>query len=155
MIYWMTGQPGAGKTTLAKLLIEHLHANQITCKKCTRKVFHIDGDDLRELTLNKDYSRAGRLDNVKGAQKIAHYLHNQGYTVVVSLVSPYREQREELKTMVADGIKEFYIVSNELRGREHFHVQDYEPPVDNFILIDTTQDTEAESLQKILDNVNG
>lgn len=155
MIYWMTGQPAAGKTTLSKLLVKHLQNIQQSSSGALAKVFHVDGDDLRALTLNQNYSKQGRLDNVNTAQKIAHYLHNEGHTVVVSLVSPYLQQREELKTVVANGIKEFYIVSNELRGREQYHVQDYEPPVDNFILIETTSDTEAESLQKILDNVNG
>jgi adenylylsulfate kinase-like enzyme len=153
MIYWMTGQPGAGKTTLSKLLVEHLQNIQQSSSGALAKVFHLDGDNLRALTLNQNYSKQVRLNNVNTAQKIAHYLHNEGHTVVVSLVSPYLQQREELKTMIANGIKEFYIVSNELRGREQFHVQDYEPPVDNFILIDTTQDTEDQSLNKMLEHL--
>ncbi len=147
MIYWFTGQPGYGKTTLANLVISKLE------QTLQQKVFHVDGDDLRDLTLNKDYSKAGRLDNVRGAQKIAQYLHNQGHTVVVSLVSPYLSQREELKTMLGEGIQEFYITCSQVRGRESFHVEDYEPPVDNFVLIDTTEDTEGESLNKILEHI--
>ena len=53
MIYWFTGQPGHGKTTLAKALIAHLRAQGT-------EPFHVDGDDLRALTANADYSRAGR-----------------------------------------------------------------------------------------------
>ena len=52
--------------------------------------FHVDGDDLRALTSNADYSRAGREANIRRAQTIAHYLHNQDRVVVVSLVAPYR-----------------------------------------------------------------
>jgi dephospho-CoA kinase len=44
MIYWLTGQPGHGKTTLAKLFKEHLEVNYKHKKK-----MHIDGDDLREI----------------------------------------------------------------------------------------------------------
>ena len=44
MIYWLTGQPGAGKTVLAKKLYDE-----------TFMSYHIDGDDLRELTKNKNY----------------------------------------------------------------------------------------------------
>ena len=52
MIYWFTGQPGAGKTVLGK----KLHSFLKTEKRNWRKsVFHVDGDDLRELTINKDY----------------------------------------------------------------------------------------------------
>ena len=83
MIYWFTGQPSHGKTVLAGMLVaEH--------QKLGKKLFHVDGDNLRALTLNKDFSEQGRIDNVRGAQKIAHYLHNEGYDVVVSLVSPFR-----------------------------------------------------------------
>ena len=97
-----------------------------------KKIFHVDGDNLRALTLNKDYSEQGRIDNVRGAQKIAHYLHNEGYDVVVSLVSPYRWQREELKTAVGEGIKEFYINTTEPRERDQFRVENYEVPLENF-----------------------
>ena len=90
MIYWFTGQPGHGKTTLAKALIAHLQGQGI-------EPFHVDGDDLRALTSNADYSRAGREANIRRAQTIAHYLHNQEPVVVVSLVAPYRELREEFK----------------------------------------------------------
>ena len=76
MFYWFTGQSGHGKTTLAKALIAHLRAQGI-------EHFHVDGDDLRALTANADYSRAGREANIRRAQTIAHYLQNQGRTVVV------------------------------------------------------------------------
>ena len=144
MIYWFTGQPSHGKTVLAKMLKEYF---------TNEKVFHIDGDDLRALTLNQDYSKQGRLDNVRGAQKIAQYLHNEGYTVVVSLVSPYIEQRELLKSALKENIMEFYIHTTELRERDCYKVADYQKPLKKFIDIDTTIDTPIESLQKILKNV--
>ena len=54
MIYWFTGQPAHGKTVLGK----KLHSFLKTQKRNWRKdVFHLDGDDLRELTINKDYSQ--------------------------------------------------------------------------------------------------
>ena len=87
MIYWFTGQPCSGKTVLANMLKE----------KYLPHAYRIDGDEMRELFTNKDYSIKGRITNVDAAQKIAHYLHNQGKDVIVSLVSPYLDQREELK----------------------------------------------------------
>jgi len=143
MIYWFTGQPSHGKTILATMLKEVI--------KEEGKVFHIDGDDLRYLTFNKDYTKQGRLDNVRGAQKIAHYLHNEGYTVVVSLVSPYREQREQLKTFLGDEITELYVHASEPRERDCYRVEDYEKPLENFIDIDTTFDTPEQSLKKIIE----
>lgn len=146
MIYWFTGQPAHGKTTIANLLVNYLRLNGVS-------VFHVDGDHLRDLTLNKDYSRTGRLDNVRGAQKISHYLHNEGYTVVVSLVSPYRNQREELKTMIGDDIVEFYVTTDLPRERDHFKVEDYESPLDTFVLIDTTVDNPEESLLEVIEHL--
>ena len=67
MIYWFTGQPGSGKTVLADLLKE----------KWLTHAYRIDGDEMRALFQNKDYSIKGRIANIDAAQKIAHYLHNQ------------------------------------------------------------------------------
>jgi len=142
MIYWFTGQPGHGKTTLALALIEHLQAQGV-------EPFHVDGDDLRALTSNADYSRGGREANIRRAQTIAHYLHNQGQTVVVSLVAPYRAIREELKA--ATEVVEVYVHTTEARGREEKHAKDYEAPVANFIDIDTTGTTIEESLRQLLE----
>ena len=50
MIYWFTGQPGAGKTTLGKKLHSFLKTEK---RNWRRDVFHLDGDDLRELTTTK------------------------------------------------------------------------------------------------------
>lgn len=141
-VYWFTGQPSHGKTVLANLLIDELEKEH--------EVFHVDGDDLRALTLNKDFSEQGRIDNVRGAQKIAHYLYNEGYTVVVSLVSPYRWQREELKTMLGADLIELYVHTDSPRERDHFSVKDYEAPLERFIDVDTTEDTPEESIDKIL-----
>lgn len=129
MIYWFTGQPGHGKTTLAKTLISHLKDQGI-------EPFHVDGDDLRALTSNADYSRAGREANIRRAQTIAHYLHNQQRVVVVSLVAPYRELREDFKAITS--LVEIYVHTSETRGREAKHANDYEPPLVNFIDVDTT-----------------
>ena len=144
MIYWFTGQPGHGKTTLALALIEHLRAQGV-------EPFHVDGDDLRALTANADYSRAGREANIRRAQTIAHYLQNQGRTVVVSLVAPYRDIREEFKAR-AD-VTEVYVHTTEQRGREEKHAKDYEAPLVNFIEIDTTGRSEVESLKELLDQL--
>ena len=142
MIYWFIGQPCAGKTTLADLL-----------KKEKPGAFRIDGDDMRELFSNKDYSAKGRIDNVGTAQRIAHYLHNQGRDVIVSLVSPYVDQREEFKTLLGDNIKEIYVHTTEPRERDHFKAIAYTPPLENYIDIDTTKDSINESFEKILNEI--
>ena len=143
MIYWFTGQPCAGKTTLAKMLEEHL----------PKSIYMIDGDDMRELFSNKDYSIKGRVENISTAQRIAHYLHNQGKDVIVALVSPYIDQREDFKKLLGNNIKEIYVHTSETRQRDHFKSSAYIAPQNNFIDIDTTKDTPEESLKKILDEI--
>ena len=142
MIYWFTGQPSAGKTTLANLL-----------KKIIPSAYQIDGDDMRELFSNKDYSIKGRVDNVATAQRIAHYLHNQGKTVIVSLVSPYIDQREDFKLLIGDNIKEIYVHTTEKRERDHFAAEAYIPPYENYVDINTTFDSPEQSFEKLVDEI--
>lgn len=141
MIYWFTGQPGAGKTSIGKVLID----------KLTPNTFHVDGDDLREIFNNKDYSETGRRKNIELAQHITHFLHNKGINVVVSLVSPYRDQREEFKQKIGDDIIEIYVHTENLRGREDFHVKNYEEPLENFLDMDTSDVLIQNCVEKILE----
>ena len=110
----------------------------------------IDGDDLRELTTNKDYSINGRVNNVNTAQKIAHYLHNQGKDVIVSLVSPYIDQREDFKKLIGlENMVEFYVHTSEERERDHFKAIAYTFPISDYVDIDTTHDTPEQSFEII------
>jgi adenylylsulfate kinase len=140
MIYWLTGQPGSGKTTLAKAIIK---------ERFFRDWFHIDGDDIRELFENKDYSKEGRMKNVLLAQQLAQYLHSKGKDVIVSLVSPYKEQRESFKEKMGDMLQEVYVHTSELRGRENFFVEDYEPPTENYTDICTDNILVDECINKL------
>ena len=88
MIYWFTGQPGAGKTTLARQLKDYLFPNNTII---------VDGDDIRDIFQNKDYSETGRRKNIEKAQDISLFLNSKGFDVIVSLVSPYKDQRDEFK----------------------------------------------------------
>ena len=139
MIYWFTGQPAHGKTVLANML-----------KEALPKAYRIDGDDMRELFANKDYTIKGRIENVGTAQRIAHYLHNQGHDVIVSLVAPYIDQREDFKKLMGDNLTEIYVHTSEPRERDHFKAIAYVAPQENFIDIDTTVDDPFDSFTKLL-----
>ena len=146
MIYWFTGQPGSGKTVLANLLKE----------KYLPHAYRIDGDEMRELFKNKDYSMKGRIANIDAAQKISHYLHNQGKDVIVSLVSPYLDQREEFKDIMEWQLQEIFVhynIEEIRRGREEYHVMDFQKPIFDYLDINTTFDSPKESLKKILNYV--
>ena len=139
MIYWFTGQPGAGKTTLAKHLVNYFE---------NINVIHIDGDDLRDIFQNKDYSEVGRRKNIERAQDIGRFMSEKGFNIIVSLVSPYKDQREDFKNR--EDVIEVYVHTTEDRGRNQFHVENYEPPTENFIDLDTTDKTEVDSYYEIL-----
>ena len=151
MVYWFIGQPSHGKTVLGKKLHSFLKTEQ---RNWRRDVFHLDGDHLRELTVNKDYSEQGRINNIRNAQMIVEYLHNNGCDVVVSLVAPYRWLREEFKERIGySNFQEFYVHTSEPRERDHFRVEDFEPPIVEFIDIDTTKDSPDQSFSKIINHL--
>tara|TARA_R100000005_G_C4946295_1_gene168688 strand:- start:148 stop:588 length:441 start_codon:yes stop_codon:yes gene_type:complete len=146
MIIWFTGQPGAGKTTMAtKLYKRYSEALQL------ENIIHLDGDDLRAVMQNKDYSEKGRRQNIQFAMDMARVLHDKGYTVICSFVSPYRDMREKLKKSCE--VKEFYLQTTQVRGREDYFVENYQPPKKNFTYINTNN-SEEETFNEIL-NVCG
>ncbi len=140
-IYWFTGQPGAGKTTLAKVIYHSIldHSSE---------AIHVDGDDIRIMFNNTDYTNYGRERNVERAHDIAYFMSKKGFDVVVSMVSPFRNQRNRFKEN--PNFIEIYVHTKDKRGREHFHVVDYEKPLENFVDVDTTNKTENESITDLI-----
>jgi adenylylsulfate kinase-like enzyme len=141
MIYWFTGQPGAGKTTLALALKKELAARG-------HVTVHLDGDLLRIVTANQDFSTAGRMKNIRAAQVLAAKIHKDGAWVVASFVSPFRAQREEFKEH--GNVVEIYVHTTEKRGREKYFAEAYEPPLENFLAMDTTNVSVDECVRRIL-----
>ena len=144
-IIWLTGQPGSGKTTLSNKIKETLSLdNQFS----NTEIIQIDGDDLRILTENQDYSKDGRFANIRLGQNLALFCQNKGFLVIVSLVAPYIELREEFKNRT--NVFEVYLHTTEIRGRENFFSKDYTKPIKDFISIDTTYKKIGESADEIL-----
>lgn len=135
MILVLFGQPGSGKTTLAK---------QFTTFK------NIDGDELRELFNNKDYSREGRIKNLNRASDIAHYLNRHDNNIVLSLVYPYKEARDYLRSLDPE-VKFVYLYYGEERGRKKFHVEDFELDLlqESVCTLNTSELSEEECIKQI------
>ena len=143
MIVWLTGQPGSGKTTLANSIIEALKNENVDLK-----IINLDGDDLRSINKNKDYSKEGRIRNISTAISIIRFLANKNYVCVVSIVAPYRFLRDELKEEFS--FLEVYLHTQDIRGREHFFAKDYEIPLGEHLSIDTGKLSIEESRDEIL-----
>jgi len=146
MIIILTGQPNSGKTTLALELIHQLHETRKDVTAVT-----IDGDTLRAVTRNVDYSKTGRRKNVLTANNLAINSDTTNDYTVVALVSPFRDLRESLKDNNKHVVKEVYLHSNRLR--EGKMVEYYEPPLTNYLDIDTDKHTIEESIKLILDYI--
>jgi adenylylsulfate kinase-like enzyme len=144
MIYLFTGQPGSGKTTLGKKLQIWLQTDK---KNWRKSVFHIDGDQLRELFPNQDYSKEGRYKNINKAFDIAKFLDASGNDVVISLVSPYKKLREEFKSQCK--VQEIYCHTKKIRGREDKFALDYEPPAEFYVDLDTSESPD-DTFKKLL-----
>jgi adenylylsulfate kinase-like enzyme len=143
MIIVLFGQPHSGKSTIANEIL-----------KQTTTYVNIDGDKLRELFVNKDYSKEGRIKNLNRASDIAHYLNSTGKNVILSLVYPYKEARDYLRSLNND-VCWVHLTYKGERGRESYHVKDFEPPLDeNVLQIDTSSLSLSSCLQTINSYVN-
>ena len=141
MIYLFIGQPGTGKTEMAGRLIE----------KLGRQTIWIDGDDLREIFPNTDYSYSGRIRNIEKSFTIARFMSKKGYSVVISMVCPYRAIREDLKAN--NDVIEVLFNRPHFSGKEKFHVDSFEFPVNNYKTF-INGDNPEECLEELISILN-
>jgi adenylylsulfate kinase-like enzyme len=120
-LYWFTGQPGAGKTSLAQIL-----KIKLQLQNPHKKIVILDGDEIRDLFNNKDYSKLGRMHNVDLVKKCCRFLVKNDIITIVCMVSPFAKQRAEIVKEL-DGV-EIFVECIEERGREEYHVDYYEQP---------------------------
>ena len=96
-VIWLTGLSGSGKSTIANALEKKLFSLGM-------HAYVLDGDNMR-LGLNKDlgFTREDRAENVRRVSEVAHSLYDAGLIVIVALVSPYAEDRNQAKALFPDG----------------------------------------------------
>lgn len=94
---WLTGLPSAGKSTIARALEKRLLDEG-------RKVEVLDGDVVRtHLTKDLGFSREDRRENVLRIGFVANLLSRNGVTVLCPVIAPYRDDRDEVRSLHDDG----------------------------------------------------
>jgi adenylyl-sulfate kinase len=94
LIIWMTGLSGSGKSTIANALTKNLQEQRI-------HTFSLDGDNVR-LGLNRDlgFTAESRKENIRRVAEVAKLMADAGLVVVVSFISPFRDDREQAKQII-------------------------------------------------------
>jgi len=96
-VVWFTGLSGSGKSTIAQLVEQQLHA-------AGRATMLLDGDNLRH-GLNRDlgFTAADRVENIRRAGEVATLFVEAGMIVLCAFISPYRVDRQMVREMLAPG----------------------------------------------------
>ena len=96
-ILWFTGLPASGKSTTANRVEKKLAA-------LGRHSYLLDGDNVR-LGLNRDlgFTDADRVENIRRVAEVAKLFVDAGLIVLVSFISPFRDERRMARELVAEG----------------------------------------------------
>lgn len=96
-IVWFTGLSGAGKSTIANILDQKLFA-------LGNHTMLLDGDNLRH-GLNRDlgFTEADRVENIRRVGEVAKLMVDGGLIVICSFISPYKAERDMVRSLVAEG----------------------------------------------------
>ncbi len=158
---WLTGLPGSGKTTLARILEKEL-------KSRGAKVEVFDGDEVRKnLSSDLGFSKQDRELHAKRVAYVSKLLSRNGVVAIVALISPYRAFREHARNEIADFIEVYVKCSLETCSRRDpkglyrkarageisdlTGLQDpYEEPLKPEVLVDTENTSPEKSVDMIL-----
>jgi adenylylsulfate kinase-like enzyme len=147
MIYWFIGQPGCGKTTLAKATVEDM---------INPPPIYLDGDELRAIFTKKVdgnvFTKEYRIEQTLILQKFVSLLANQKHNVVIATVNPYNDTRNEILKTRSD-VRYIYVHTDTPRVRGDYWVKDFEVPsgdyMNRYIDIDTTKNDLTYSIWEV------
>ncbi|MCB0453221.1 MAG: adenylyl-sulfate kinase [Aequorivita sp.] len=103
-LIWFTGLSGSGKSTIANELEKALFEKEI-------HTYLLDGDNVRKgLNNNLSFSPEDRSENIRRIAEVANLMIDAGLVVIASFVSPYKEDRENVKRIVGyDNFVEVFV----------------------------------------------
>ena len=163
-VLWFTGLSGSGKSTLANALARYLFEENIG-------TYVLDGDNIRH-GLNNDlgFTDEDRKENIRRIGEVSKLFVDSGQIVLTAFISPFREDRQQVKDILAEN--EFFEVyvkcsldecevrdpkglykkarNNEIK---HFTGIDspYEEPENPAIIVDTESQSIEDSVKSIVD----
>ncbi|MEA2623219.1 MAG: sulfate adenylyltransferase [Chloroflexota bacterium] len=160
---WFTGLSGSGKSTTAAALVDLFRADD-------REVTVLDGDAVRtHLSRGLGFSKEDRDTNVRRIGYVAAEVVRHGGLVVAAVVSPYRQTRDEVRSMVGTGrffevfvdtplevcesrdVKGWYARARSGEVEGFTGVDDpYEPPLQPELTLHTTDTTPAANARLVL-----
>lgn len=158
-VIWLTGLSGAGKTTIAKILIQKINSDGLNAEL-------VDGDDIRKKFPGLGFSKTDRLKQAERVIEFTQYLQSQNKIAVVALITPYSASRAlaklkcrnyfevylstSLKTCIDRDPKGLYkkALAGELQNFTGIS-DPYEIPESPDIILDTETVSAEDSAQKI------
>jgi bifunctional enzyme CysN/CysC len=163
-LLWFTGLSGSGKSTIANEVEKRLHI-------MNRHTFLLDGDNVRH-GLNRDlgFTDADRIENIRRIGEVAKLMTDAGLIVLTAFISPFRAERQMVRSMLPEGEFIEVFVDTPLEVAEKRDVKGlykkaragqlknftgidspYEQPANPEIRVNTTEMSAREAAQHIVD----
>ncbi|WP_294274878.1 sulfate adenylyltransferase subunit CysN [uncultured Sphingomonas sp.] len=167
-VLWFTGLSGSGKSTIANMVEQKLHA-------MGRHSFLLDGDNIRHgLNRDLDFSEAGRVENIRRVGEVAKLMADAGLIVLTAFISPFKAERDMVRALLPQGefveifidtpldvaedrdVKGLYAKARAGEIAEFTGISSpYEAPERPEIRIDTTKETAEQAASRIVEHVLG
>src|SRR6266699_351062 len=157
---WFTGMSGAGKSTIASLVVERL-------RQLHAKVEVLDGDVVRTyLSKGLGFSKEDRDENIRRIGFVCELLSRHGVIAIAAAISPYREVREEVRARIPNFVEVYVecplevLAERDVKGlykkalageiRHFTGISDpYEPPLNPEVVVNSSTESAEESVERI------
>jgi len=163
LVVWFTGLSGAGKSTLASEVEKLLHKQRVN-------TYILDGDNIRH-GLNKDlgFQPEDRKENIRRIGEVSRLFVDAGIITLVAFISPYREDRQMVRSLFKEGeFLELYVkcsltecqnrdpkglykkaLNGEIKGFTGVDAP-YEAPLKADLIVETDKHSIEESVKQII-----
>ncbi|WP_058308959.1 adenylyl-sulfate kinase [Gracilibacillus massiliensis] len=163
-VLWFTGLSGSGKSTLTVALEKALHERGV-------RSYRLDGDNIRHgLNANLGFTPNDRKENIRRIGEVSKLLNDAGLFTLTAFISPYREDRDNVRQIIPDGeFIEVYVKcslesceardpkglyqkarSGEIKGFTGIDAP-YEKPIAPELVIDTESKSVEEAVAEVLE----